>query len=146
MTDDQGWRLEIKGERYGESYEKLLTIGAQSSCNGDPGGYYTQEEYKDIVDYAAQRYIEIVPEFDMPGHTGAALASLDFLSPDGKPLDAPTQDYTVGKTTFNCRLEATYEFVEDVIAQMAELSSSKYIHIGGDEANSTSSDDYNCQE
>ncbi|MEI3326441.1 MAG: family 20 glycosylhydrolase [Thomasclavelia sp.] len=81
MTDDQGWRLEIKGERYGESYEKLLTIGAQSSCNGDPGGYYTQEEYKDIVDYAAQRYIEIVPEFDMPGHTGAALASLDFLSP-----------------------------------------------------------------
>ena len=143
LTDDQGWRLEIKGERYGESYEKLLTIGAQSSCNGDPGGYYTQEEYKDIVDYAAQRYIEIVPEFDMPGHTGAALASLDFLSPDGKPLDAPTQDYTVGKTTFNCRLEATYEFVEDVIAQMAELSSSKYIHIGGDEANSTSSDDYN---
>lgn len=148
LTDDQGWRLEMKGGHTDEngvyeSYEKLITIGAQSSCNGDPGGYYTQEEYKDIVAYAAKRYIEIVPEFDMPGHTGAALASLDFLSPNGKPLDAPTQDYDVGKTTFDCKQEATYEFIEDMIKQMSELSPSKYIHIGGDEAHSTSKEDYN---
>ncbi|GKU30244.1 beta-N-acetylhexosaminidase [Clostridium folliculivorans] len=135
LSDDQGWRLEIK------KWPDLTTIGGSTKVGGGPGGYYTQEQFKDIVKYAADRYVEIVPEFDMPGHSNAALASYGFLNPDGKkkPLYTGTK---VGFSSFMTRDEKTYGFIEDVIREVSEISPSKYIHIGGDEALSTKKSDY----
>ena len=152
MSDDQGWRLEIKGEMYGESLDKLRTIGAQTSCNtnGIKAGQYTQEEFKEIVAYANERYIQIIPEFDMPSHAWAALVSLSFLNSteDGRPPangydnTRPYEGWEVGFNSLECRNEKTYEFIDEVFRQVSEISPSKYIHIGGDEAHVTSHDDY----
>ena len=152
MSDDQGWRLEIKGEMYGESLDKLRTIGAQTSCNtnGIRAGQYTQEEFKEIVAYANERYIQIIPEFDMPSHAWAALVSLNFLNSteDGRPPangydnTRPYEGWDVGFNSLECRNEKTYEFIDEVFRQVSEISPSKYIHIGGDEAHVTSHDDY----
>ncbi|WP_459836482.1 family 20 glycosylhydrolase [Clostridium carnis] len=135
LSDDQGWRLEIK------KWPDLTLIGGSTEVGGGPGGYYTQEEFKDLVKYAADRYIEVIPEFDMPGHSNAALASYGFLNPDGKrkPLYTGTN---VGFSTFMTHSEKTYEFIDDVIKEVSEISPSKYIHIGGDEADSTKKADY----
>ncbi|NFG40498.1 beta-N-acetylhexosaminidase [Clostridium botulinum] len=135
LSDDQGWRLEIK------KYPDLTIIGGSTEVGGGKGGYYTQEEFKDLVKYAAERYVEIIPEFDMPGHSNAALASYEFLNKDGKrkPLYTGTE---VGFSSFMAHSEETYEFIEDVIKEVSEISTSKYIHIGGDEANSTKKEDY----
>ena len=78
LSDDQGWRLEIK------KYPDLTLIGGSTEVGGGKGGYYTQEQFKELVKYAQERYVEIIPEFDMPAHTNAALASYGFLNPDGK--------------------------------------------------------------
>ena len=153
LADDQGWRLEIKGEtETGESYDKLRTIGASTSCatNGYRPGQYTQEEFQDLAEYAADHYVEIIPEFDMPGHSWAALVSLEYLNStaDGKPHSGnydntkPYDGWDVGFSTLECRNENTYKFIEEVISQAAPLYPSKYIHIGGDEAHSTSTEDY----
>lgn len=152
LSDDQGWRLEIKGEMYGESLSKLLTVGAASSAsmNGKKAGYYTQEDFKEIVDYAAKHYVEIIPEFDMPSHSWAALVSLNFLNSteDGKPHSGnydntkPYEGIDVGFSTFECRNEKTYEFIDEVFKQVAAISPSRYIHVGGDEAHSTTDEDY----
>jgi len=135
LSDDQGWRLEIK------KYPDLTTIGGSTEVDGGPGGYYTQEEFKDIVEYAAERYVEIIPEFDMPGHTNAALASYAFLNPDDKrkPLYTGTE---VGFSSLMTHSEKTYEFIDDVIKEVSAISPSKYIQIGGDEALSTKKEDY----
>ncbi|MGG7179382.1 beta-N-acetylhexosaminidase [Clostridium paraputrificum] len=135
LSDDQGWRLEIK------KWPDLTTIGGSTEVGGGPGGYYTQEEFKDIVKYAGERYVEIIPEFDMPGHTNAALASYGFLNEDGKkkPLYTGTK---VGFSSFMTHSEKTYEFIDDVIKEVAAISPSKYFHIGGDEADSTKKADY----
>ena len=152
LSDDQGWRLEIKGEMYGESLDKLRTIGAQTSCNnnGIRAGQYTQEEFKEIVAYANERCIQIVPEFDMPSHAWAALVSLSFLNSteDGRPPTngydntRPYEGWDVGFNSLECRNEKTYEFIDEVFRQVSEISPSKYIHIGGEEAHVTSHDDY----
>ena len=135
LSDDQGWRLEIK------KYPDLTLIGGSTQVGGGHGGYYTQEQFKDIVNYAAERYIEIVPEFDMPGHTNAALASYGFLNPDGqkKPLYTGTK---VGFSSFMTDSEETYEFIDNVIGEVAAISPSEYFHIGGDEADSTPKEGY----
>lgn len=135
LSDDQGWRLEIK------KYPDLTLIGGSTEVGGGLGGYYSQEEFKDIVDYASKQYVEIVPEFDMPGHTNAALASYGFLNPDGqkKPLYIGTK---VGFSTLMTDSEETYNFIDDVIKEVSEISPSKYIQIGGDEADSTPKKDY----
>ncbi len=160
LTDDQGWRIEIK------SWPKLTEIGGSSEVGGGKGGFYTQEEYKELVAYAAERYITIVPEIDMPGHTNSALASYAELNPgvnlpvgqgldslNKKPLDyqlpltAPqaSQMYTgieVGWSTFSPQLEVTYAFVDSVVRELSELSPGPYFHIGGDESHVTEKDDY----
>ncbi|ELU5586870.1 family 20 glycosylhydrolase [Clostridium perfringens] len=135
LSDDQGWRLEIK------KWPELTAIGGTTEVGGGKGGYYTQEEFKDLINYAQNRYIEIIPEFDMPGHVNAALASYGFLNPDGqrKPLYTGTK---VGFSTLMTNSEKTYEFIEDVIKEVSAISPSKYIHIGGDEADSTKKEDY----
>lgn len=135
LSDDQGWRLEIK------KWPDLTTIGGSTQVGGGPGGYYTQEQFKDIVKYAAERYVEIIPEFDMPGHSNAALASYGFLNPDGKKKPLYT-GIKVGFSSFMTNSEETYAFIDDVIKEVSEISLSKYIHIGGDEADSTKKEDY----
>ena len=135
LTDDQGWRLMI------ESWPKLAEIGGSTAVDGDPGGYYTQAEYSELVEYARSRYIDIVPEIDMPGHTNAALASYPDLNCD----DQSPALYTgieVGFSSFCIDKEVTYTFLDDVIGELAALTPGPYIHIGGDEAHSTPDDDY----
>lgn len=135
LTDDQGWRIEIK------KYPDLTIIGGSTEVGGGPGGYYTQEQFKSIVKYAADRYMEIIPEIDMPGHTNAALASYGFLNPDGKRKPLYT-GIDVGFSTLMTHSEKTYEFIEDVVKEISEISPSKYFHMGGDEAESTKKEDY----
>lgn len=136
LSDDQGWRLEIK------KYPDLTLIGGSTAVNGDKGGYYTQEDFKEIVKYAADRYIDIIPEFDMPGHTNAALASYGFLNPDGQKKELYT-GIDVGFSTLNIHDEKTYEFIDDVYNEVSKISPSKYIGIGGDEASVVKTEDYN---
>lgn len=135
LSDDQGWRLEIK------KYPDLTLIGGSTEVGGGKGGYYTQEQFKDIVKYANDRYIEIIPEFDMPGHTNAALASLGFLNPDGKRKPLYT-GIKVGFSSLMTNSEKTYEFIDNVFKEVSAISPSKYLHIGGDEALSTPKNDY----
>jgi hexosaminidase len=135
LSDDQGWRLMI------ESWPNLATYGGSTEVGGGEGGYYTQGEYAGIVAYAQSRYITVVPEFDMPGHTNAALASYAELNCDGV---APSL-YTgtgVGFSSLCVDKESTWTFVEDVIREAAALTPGPYIHIGGDEAAATSKEDY----
>jgi hexosaminidase len=135
LSDDQGWRIEIK------SWPKLTEIGGSTQVGGGPGGFYTQEEYADIVSYAAERFITIVPEIDMPGHTNAALASYAELNCDGKATELYTGT-RVGFSTLCTRKEITYTFVEDVIRELVELTPGPYFHVGGDESHVTELEDY----
>jgi hexosaminidase len=109
--------------------------------SGGKGVYYTKADYKEIVRYAASRYLEVVPEIDMPGHTNAALASYAELNCDGKapPLYTGTD---VGFSSLCAGKDVTYSFVDDVIRELAALTPGRYLHIGGDEAHSTSHEDY----
>ena len=159
LSDDQGWRIEIK------SWPKLTEIGGKTEVGGTEGGFFTQADYTEIVKYAADRFITVVPEIDMPGHTNAAMASYAELNPgvnlpdgdfstmtEGKIdfdiLDKnpePAEIYTgieVGFSTFATNKEITYTFVEDVIKELVELTPGPYIHIGGDESHVTEKDDY----
>jgi hexosaminidase len=135
LTDDQGWRIEIK------SWPRLTEIGSKTQVGGNGGGYYTQEQYKEIAEYARSRYITIVPEVDTPGHTNAALASYAELN---YSEEAPNsyEGTKVGFSTLSINTEITYRFLEDVIRELAALTPGPYIHIGGDEARSTPEEDY----
>ncbi|MEV8560197.1 beta-N-acetylhexosaminidase [Streptomyces sp. NPDC051917] len=135
LSDDQGWRIAI------DSWPRLATYGGSTEVGGGKGGYYTKAEYRDIVSYAASRYLEVVPEIDMPGHTNAALASYAQLNCDGvaPPLYTGTQ---VGFSSLCVPKEVTYDFADDVIRELAALTPGRYLHIGGDEAHSTSHTDY----
>jgi hexosaminidase len=135
LADDQGWRIEIK------SWPALTEIGSTKQVGGGKGGYYSQDEYKELVRYAADRYITIVPEIDMPGHTNAALASIPELNPDNQP----TKLYTgtkVGFSTLQTKKEFTYQFLNDVFRELAALTPGPYIHVGGDESHVTKKEDY----
>lgn len=135
LSDDQGWRIEIK------SWPKLTEVGGASSVGGTHGGFYTQEEYKDIVAYAAERFITIVPEIDMPGHTNAASLSYPFLNGNGKKIEART-DTEVGYSTLDTRKDTVYAFLDDVIRELSEITPGPYFHIGGDESHVTKKEDY----
>ena len=135
LTNDQGWRIEIK------SWPKLTEIGGSTEVGGGPGGFYTQEQYKELVKYAQDRNITIIPEIDMPGHTNAALASYAELNCDGKARDLYT-GIEVGFSTLCTDKEITYQFIDDVIGELAAITPGEYIHIGGDESHSTPLEDY----
>jgi len=135
LSDDQGWRIEIK------SWPKLATHGGSTQVGGGKGGYYTQEQYSDIVKYAKDRYIIIVPEIDMPGHTNAALASYAELNCDDKARELYTGT-KVGFSTLCTTKEITYKFIDDVFRELSALTPGPYIHIGGDESNATKQEDY----
>lgn len=135
LSDDQGWRIEIK------SWPNLTVHGGSTQVGGGKGGFYTQEQYSEIVKYAQERYITVVPEIDMPGHTNAALASYAELNCDGKATELYT-GIKVGFSSLCTRKDITYKFVDDVIRELAALTPGPYIHIGGDESHSTKRDDY----
>lgn len=135
LSDDQGWRIEIK------SWPKLTTYGGSTEVGGGEGGFYTQEQYKEIVEYAAANYITVIPEIDMPGHTNAALASYPELNCD----NIAPKLYTgtkVGFSTLCTGKEITYKFIDDVVRELVELTPGPYIHIGGDESHVTALEDY----
>jgi hexosaminidase len=135
LSDDQGWRIAIDG------WPRLATYGGSTAVGGGKGGYYTQADYKQIVRYAADRYMAVVPEIDGPGHTNAALASYAQLNCDGKapPLYTGTD---VGFSSWCIAKPVTYELLDDVLGQLARLTPGPYLHVGGDEAHSTSPADY----
>ena len=135
LSDDQGWRIEIK------SWPRLTEFGGKTEVGGGVGGFYTQNEYSDIVKYAQQRFITIIPEIDMPGHTNAALASYPHLNISGKSPELYT-GVEVGFSTLDTHKESTYKFVDDVIRELAAITPGPYIHIGGDESHSTPIEDY----
>jgi len=130
LSDDQGWRIEIK------SWPNLTTHGGSTEVGGGEGGFFTQKQYKEIVKYAQDRFITIIPEIDMPGHTNAALSSYSELNCNGKA----TKLYTgtrVGFSSLCTDKEITYKFIDDVIRELAEMTPGEYIHIGGDESDAT---------
>ncbi|MFE5545222.1 beta-N-acetylhexosaminidase [Streptomyces sp. NPDC056534] len=135
LSDDQGWRIAV------DSWPRLTTYGGSTEVGGGPGGFYTKAQYQEIVRYAASRYQEVIPEIDLPGHTNAALASYAELNCDGvaPPLYTGTK---VGFSSLCVPKPVTYDFVDDVIREIAALTPGRYIHIGGDEAHSTSHADY----
>ncbi|WP_431122433.1 family 20 glycosylhydrolase [Flagellimonas flava] len=137
LSDDQGWRIEIK------SWPKLTEVGGASEVGGGEGGFYTQEEYKDIVAFAAERHITIIPEIDMPGHTNAASLSYPILHAGGK-ADTPRvrTDMLVGYSSFHTRKDTVYAFLDDVIREIAAITPGPYFHIGGDESHVTKKKDY----
>ncbi len=145
LTEDQGWRIEIK------KYPKLTEVGAwrvdrehQHWNDRTPpnpgeeatyGGYYTQEQIKDVIKYAQERFITIVPEIEMPGHAVAALASYPELSCTGGPFYVMPGGYWPITDIYCAGKEETFEFLENVLDEVIALFPGTYIHIGGDEAN-----------
>ena len=135
LADDQGWRIEIK------SWPRLATYGGSIEVGGGQGGYYTQEQYQDLVRYAGSRGITVIPEIDLPGHTNAALASYAELNCNG--IAPPLYDGTeVGFSSLCIDKPITYQFVDDVLRELAALTPGPYLHIGGDEAHSTTEPDF----
>jgi hexosaminidase len=135
LSDDQGWRIAIKG------WPDLTGHGGSTEVGGGAGGYYSQADYSAIVAYAESRYITVIPEIDMPGHVNAALASEPQLNCNGKAPGLYT-GINVGFSSLCVPLDRTYDFVDQVIGQLAALTPGPYIHIGGDESSATSTSDY----
>ena len=135
LSDDQGWRIEIK------SWPRLTEIGGQSEVDGTEGGFYTQEEYSEIVAYAAARGITVVPEIDMPGHTNAALSAYPILNADGQARE-PYTGTNVGFSTLDTDQDSVYVFIDDVVREIGALTPGPYFHLGGDESDATDHEDY----
>ncbi len=145
LTEDQGWRIEIK------KYPKLTEVGGwrKDTAVGPPpprgkdgtrawkyrgkphGGFYTQDDVREVVRYAADRFITVVPEIELPGHARAAIAAYPELGNTGKPLEVATH-WGIFKDVYNVN-DSTISFLEDVLDEVLALFPSKYIHIGGDE-------------
>ncbi|MEP0212637.1 MAG: family 20 glycosylhydrolase [Cellulophaga sp.] len=135
LTDDQGWRIEIK------SWPKLTEIGASTEVGGGPGGFYTQEDFKELVRYAEERHIIIVPEVDMPGHTNAATVAYPQLNGNGKTPKIYT-GMRVGFSTLDTDKDLVYAFVDDVVREISAISPAPYFHLGGDESHVTKKKDF----
>lgn len=143
LTEDQGWRIEIK--KYPKlqevaAYRKETLIGHYSNQPQQfdkkrYGGYYTQDEVREVVQYARERFVTVIPEIELPGHAQAAIAAYPELGCTGKQIDVATT-WGVFEDVF-CPSEATFTFLEDVLKEVMELFPSEYIHIGGDECPKT---------
>jgi len=153
LTDDQGWRIHL------DSRPLLTERASGTAVGGDPGGFFSKDDYRRIVEHAASRHMIVVPEVDMPGHTHAVglaypeLAAAPALSPgilaaareEASDLPAPGTPYegvAVGFSSLQIHDEATYDFVADVFGELAAMTPGPYLHFGGDEALGTSADDF----
>ena len=140
LSEDQGWRIEIKCRPLlteKGSMRKETIIGKTDKYDGKPhGGFFTQEEAKEIVAYAADRYITVIPEIDMPGHMLSALHAYPELGCTGGPYDVWCH-WGVSKDVLCAGNDATLKFIEDVLGEIVEIFPSEYIHIGGDECPKT---------
>jgi hexosaminidase len=135
LADDQGWRIEIG------QWPDLTAKGGQTEVGATPGGFYTKAQYADLVSYAAERFITIVPEIDMPGHTNAALSSLAELNCNGQ-APPPFTGTAVGFSALCVDLEFTYKFLDDVIGEIAAITPGAYFHAGGDEVRTLKPEQY----
>jgi hexosaminidase len=135
LTDDQGWRIQIN------SRPKLTTMGAVTQVGGGRGGFYTQQEYQEIVRYAAARYITVVPEIEMPSHINAALVAYPELSCSERP-PAPYTGIEVGWSTICVNKEESYAFIDDVVRELSAITPGAFIHIGGDEVKTLTDEQY----
>ncbi|MFK4759453.1 family 20 glycosylhydrolase [Microbacterium sp. ZW T5_45] len=153
LSDDQGWRIAI-GSRH------LLTeLASDSAAGGEPGGFYSASDYREIVEYAAAHHMVVIPEIDLPGHTHAVGVAYPDLVEEpvideafraqaaslGQALPVAGVPYTgwgVGHSSLRIHDERTYEFIGEVIAELAALTPGPYLHIGGDEALGTTAEDY----
>jgi len=135
LSDDQGWRIEIK------SWPDLTALSSDSEVGGTQGGFYTQEDYQELVAYAADRFITIIPEIDIPGHTNAALHAYPILNCDGVAPPVHT-GIEVGFSSLCVEKPITYQFIEDVIRELAAITPGPYLHLGGDETQATPEDQF----
>jgi hexosaminidase len=135
LTDDQGWRLELA------TRPALTAVGGATQVGGGPGGFFTRAEYAELVAFAAERFIVLVPELDLPGHTHAALASLPELNCDGM-APPPYTGTMVGFSSLCASKPQTAAFIRDVLGEVASLTPGPWIHLGGDEAKLTPLADY----
>lgn len=127
LTDDQGWRIEIEG------YPELTEIAAWRSNNGERyGGFYTRTDIAEVVAYARERFITIIPEIEMPGHAVAALAAYPKLSCTGGPFEVETQ-WGIFDDVFCAGNDQTFEFLQNVLTQVIQMFPGQYLHVGGDE-------------
>lgn len=153
LTDDQGWRIEI------DAWPQLTGAGAGGDATGGPGGFYTKDDYRAIVAYAAARHVTVVPEIDLPGHTHAiGLGYPDLVEQPAiteaniaeaaalhQPLPVHGEQYSawgVGHSSVRIHEERTYELIRDVLDELAALTPGPYLHIGGDECLGTSAADF----
>lgn len=153
LSDDQGWRIHI------DSWPLLTELSSSTAAGGEPGGFYTKDDYREIVSYAADHHMIVIPEIDLPGHThaiGVAYPDLveapvlnDSLISEsarlGQPLPVAGESYLgwgVGHSSVRIHEERTYEFVRDVVRELAEMTPGPYIHIGGDESLGTPQADF----
>ncbi len=143
LTDDQGWRIQI------DSWPKLTTVGGSTEVGGGPGGFYSKADYAEIVRYAADRFITVVPEIDMPAHMHAAIASYPELG-CGRPAPSPNPNappglYTGIRVGFSALCHdkpVVHRFVDDVVRELAAMTPGPYIHLGGDEVEELKPEQY----
>jgi len=135
LSDDQGWRIQI------DSRPKLTAMGSLTQVGGGPGGFYTKQDYQDILRYAQARYILIVPEIDMPSHINAALIGYPELACSARPPALYTGT-DVGWSSLCVDKEETYAFVDDVIRELSAMTPGPYFHIGGDEVKTLTPEQY----
>ncbi|MET8196286.1 family 20 glycosylhydrolase [Micromonospora sp. NPDC005222] len=135
LTDDQGWRIAV------DSWPRLAEVGGATAVGGGQGGWYTHADYRRIVAYAARRHVTVVPEIDLPGHTNAALVAYPELAP-GKIAPPPYTGTEVGFSYVDPADERTYDFVADVVGEVAALTPGPWLHLGGDEAFKVPADSY----
>lgn len=153
LSDDQGWRVQI------DSWPLLTERASSTAAGGDRGGFYTKDDYRELVSYAAAHHMVLIPEIDLPGHThaiGVAYPELveapvlnDALIADsarlGQPLPVAGENYLgwgVGHSSVRIHEERTYDFVRDVVRELAEMTPGPYLHIGGDESLGTPQADF----
>jgi hexosaminidase len=135
LSDDQGWRIQIN------SRPKLTALGSLTQVGGGPGGFYTQQEYQEIVRYAASRYIMVVPEIEMPTHINAALVAYPEVSCSAKP-PAPYTGIEVGWSTICVNKEESYALIDDVVREVSAITPGPFFHIGGDEVKTLTDEQY----
>jgi hexosaminidase len=135
LSDDQGWRIDVK------SWPNLAKHGGSTEVGGGTGGFYTQEQFAEIVAYASERFITIVPEIDMPSHINAAMASYPELNCDGVAPSLYT-GIEVGFSAMCVDNEITYKFIDDVVREISAIARSPYFHVGGDEVKKLTAEQY----